>query len=129
MSEHLQSLTCQRCGAGFVLCATYLDMLERKGIKVALPPQCPSCFLTRGALPKVRGRVKWYSGNKHYGFIVADDGQEVFFHEQHVLREGVEGPDRDQSVRFHVRYPFKGPEALNVELLASRSGTGESARQ
>lgn len=80
-----------------------------------------------GALPKVSGRVKWFNSNKHYGFIVAEDEQEVFFHEQHLLPGGIKGPNKGQSVRFHVRNTFKGPEALNVELVVDKAAIQEPA--
>jgi CspA family cold shock protein len=73
--------------------------------------------LTRGPLPKQRGRVKWFDTRKHYGFIDAEQGGDAFFHETQLLAEQKATPREGQVVRFHLRYSVKGPEALNVELV------------
>lgn len=117
MSTQLQTVTCQRCGSGFVLTTTYSDMLARWGAKVVVPLLCPTCFLTYGPLPKKCGEIKWFNPRKHYGFIISDDGEEVFFHERQLLKGKGDGPYSGQAVRFHAHYAIKGPEALNVELV------------
>jgi cold shock protein len=118
MSRQLHSAACKRCGAGFVLTSTYADLLDRRDVKVVVPVLCPTCFLTRGPLPKERGEVKWFSPRKHYGFILSEDGEEVFFHERQIYGKHQNGLHEGQEVRFHIHYPVKGPEALNVEVLA-----------
>ena len=115
MSTQHQAAVCQRCGLGFILTTTYRDLLRRRGAKVVTPVLCTTCFLKGGPLPKQRGRVKWFSPHKHYGFIVTGKGEEVFSH-QHQLLGGNEVRE-GQTAWFHVRYSVKGPEALNVELL------------
>jgi CspA family cold shock protein len=117
MARQTQTVTCQRCGTGFVLTRSYLDLLSRRNIKVIDPVLCPTCFLRKGPQPKERGQVKWFSPRKHYGFIVSEEGQELFFHERQVLAESGGEPHGGQPVRFHVHHALKGPEALNVEVL------------
>jgi CspA family cold shock protein len=116
MSDQPRVGTCQRCGSGFLFTATYGHLLARRGHYVIAPVLCPTCYLAEGPLPKRRGEVKWFNHHKRYGFILTDDGEEVFFHQSQLVganggqvREGV-------TVRFHLHYPAKGPEALNVEL-------------
>lgn len=116
MSDQIQMTVCQRCGRGFILTSTYRDWLARRGAKTVLPVLCPTCFLRKGPLPKQRGKVKWFDSRKHYGFIIAEEGKEVFFHQRQVLGGNGEEAHEGQTVRFHVRYSTKGPEALNVEL-------------
>jgi CspA family cold shock protein len=118
MSREILSATCQQCGCGFVLTDTYLDLLERRGARVVVPLLCPTCFLTVGPLPKHEGEVKWFNPRKHYGFIVSEEGEELFFHEHQILGNNGLRLQEGQPVRFHRHYPIKGPEALNVELLA-----------
>lgn len=118
MERQTQSAVCQRCGTGFVLTSSYTDLLARRGAKVVVPLLCPTCFLTQGPMPKQRGEVKWFSQRRHYGFIVSEEGEEVFFHEQQLLGNSNKEPQEGQEVRFHLHYPIKGPEALNVELVA-----------
>ena len=118
MVHQMQSVVCHRCGTGFVLTSSYTDLLARRGAKVVVPLLCPTCFLTQGPLPKHRGEVKWFSPRRHYGFIVSEEGEEAFFHEEQLLGNSSEAPEQGQEVRFHLHYPIKGPEALNVELVA-----------
>lgn len=116
MQDQLKVIVCQRCGRGFVLTATYLDFLARWGREVIVPVLCRTCFLETGPMPKKEGEVKWFSPRKHYGFITIKEDEDVFFHQQQIL-ESVEGsPQEGQTVRFHMRYSPKGPEALNVEV-------------
>lgn len=114
LNEH-QAATCQRCGRGFMLTTTYRDFLGRRGAKVVTPVLCMTCFLKAGPLPKQRGKVKWFSPHRHYGFIVTGDGEEVFFHQHQLL--GNNEVHKGQIARFHVRFSLKGPKALNVELV------------
>ena len=79
MSDQHQVAVCQRCGRGFMLTTTYRDFLRRRGTKVVTPVLCTTCFLKGGPLPKRRGKVKWFSPHKHYGFITTGEGEEVFF--------------------------------------------------
>ena len=115
MSNQSKVATCQRCGSGFVVTDPHRDLLRRRQVNVIVPVLCPTCFLTRGPLPKHHGEVKWFNPGKRYGFIVDEAGEEVFFHKEQL----VENPSnllKGQGVRYHVHYRAKGPEALNVEL-------------
>jgi CspA family cold shock protein len=73
--------------------------------------------VTNGPERKTQGSVKWFSAHKHYGFIATDEGEEVFFHERQLLANNGNGPHKGQRAQFHIHYPIKGPEALNVELF------------
>jgi cold shock CspA family protein len=117
MSSTTKAAICQQCGSGFIQTSSYLDLLARRQVHVVVPVLCPTCFLTKGPLPKERGKVKWFNPKKHYGFIISEAGEEVFFHRDQVLRPDHPDPKEGQDVRFHLHYPIKGPEALNVELI------------
>jgi CspA family cold shock protein len=115
MTAPTHTVVCRRCGRGFVLTSAYESFLARRGVKVQVPVLCMTCFLKTGPWPKRRGEVKWFNPHKRYGFIVSEEGQDVFVHEQQILagRDPTEG----QGVKFHLHYSPKGPEALNVELI------------
>jgi CspA family cold shock protein len=117
MPSQFQTVTCLRCGRAFASSSTYLQFLARRGANVVVPTQCPACFIKSGPLPKQQGQIKWYSPRKRYGFIAMEEGQEAFFHEKQILGENGVKPQEGQTVRFHLHYPIKGPEALNVELI------------
>jgi CspA family cold shock protein len=113
-----KTAVCQRCGRGFVVISSYRDLLERRGIKVKVPVTCATCFRKDGPLPKSRGKVKWYSGRKHYGFITTEEGRDVFLHQEQIISDESLEPQPGQIIRFHVKAAPKGPEALNAELAA-----------
>ena len=63
------------------------------------------------------GRVKWFSDQKGYGFVVADDGQDVFVHHSNIEGEGFKTLDEDQEVEFDIVQGQKGLQAENVVKL------------
>jgi cold shock CspA family protein len=117
LSHQPQLIVCLRCGRGFVLTEAYLNLLERQGAKAVTPVQCPTCFYAKGPLPKRQGVVKWFSSHKRYGFIVTEEGEDAFFHENQLVVDNSTMLREGQAVRFHLHYPIKGPEALNVKLI------------
>jgi CspA family cold shock protein len=117
MSEQASIVECQRCGCRFSLTPTYRDWLARRGVKVVRPMLCPTCFMKVGPLPKQRGIVKWFNPHRRCGFIVAEEGEEVFFHQRQIVKGRVEETHEGRTVRFHMCHARKGPEALNVELI------------
>ena len=117
MPSQAKAATCHRCGSGFIITDTHRDLLQRRQVNVIVPVLCPTCFLMRGPLPKQRGKVKWFNPGKRYGFIVDESGEEVFFRKEQLV-EKPSGLSSGQRVRYHVRYRARGPEALNVELIA-----------
>ena len=60
------------------------------------------------------GKVKWFSNEKGYGFIEADDGQDVFVHFTGIQAEGFKTLDEGQSVSFEIVEGNRGPQAANV---------------
>jgi len=99
-----------------VLTVTYRDYLMRWGREIVIPVLCHTCFLKAGPLPKQRGKVKWFSSRKNYGFITTEEDKDVFFHRQQLLKATGKPPQKGQTAHFHVRHSVKGPEALNVEI-------------
>ena len=67
----------------------------------------------------MNGTVKFFNEMKGFGFIAAEDGQEVFVH-QSALPEGVSLNEND-AVTFDVEQGDRGPKAAHV-----RKGSEES---
>ena len=66
---------------------------------------------------KETGTVKWFSNQKGYGFIVRDQGGDVFVHHTAIESEGFRTLDEGQRVEFNVEQGPKGLQATNVTPL------------
>ena len=63
------------------------------------------------------GTVKWFSGEKGYGFITQDDGgPDVFVHFSAISGTGYRNLEENQKVEYDVTQGQKGPQAANVRL-------------
>jgi cold shock protein len=64
------------------------------------------------------GVVKWFNGEKGYGFIARDNGEkDVFVHFSAISAEGFRTLREGQRVEFEVVEGQKGPQAQNVEII------------
>jgi len=64
------------------------------------------------------GVVKWFNGEKGYGFIARDSGEkDVFVHFTAINAEGFRTLREGQRVEFEVAQGQKGPQAQNVEII------------
>lgn len=61
----------------------------------------------------MKGTVKFFNETKGFGFIIAEDGKQVFVHKS-ALAEGLTLQEND-SVTFDVEQGDKGPKAVNVK--------------
>jgi len=60
------------------------------------------------------GTVKWFNQKKGYGFITAEDNQDVFVHFSAIAGEGFKSLDEGQQVEFEIVDGPRGPQAANV---------------
>ncbi|EGD43905.1 CspA family cold shock protein [Nocardioides luteus] len=62
-----------------------------------------------------QGTVKWFNGDKGFGFIAQDNGgDDVFVHFSAIQTQGYKTLDENQRVEFDVTQGPKGPQAENV---------------
>jgi len=65
-----------------------------------------------------QGSVKWFNGEKGYGFIAPSDGSaDVFVHFSAIQGDGYRSLDEGQNVEFDVTQGQKGPQAENVRAV------------
>lgn len=64
------------------------------------------------------GVVKWFDNERGYGFISANDGQDVFVHHSQI-KENTHNKDlhEGEAVNFDVRQDDKGLSAFNVNKI------------
>ena len=65
----------------------------------------------------MKGKVKWFNAEKGYGFILSEEGKDVFVHFSAIEGEGYKTLDEGQEVEFDVVNGAKGPQATNVTKL------------
>lgn len=62
-----------------------------------------------------RGKVKWFSNAKGYGFIQAEDTeQDIFVHYSSIESEGYRSLNEGDDVEFELVDSPKGPKAEGV---------------
>ncbi|MBO8141539.1 MAG: cold-shock protein [Firmicutes bacterium] len=64
-----------------------------------------------------RGRVKWFSNEKGYGFIEREGGEDVFVHYSAIQQEGYKTLEQGEEVEFEIVQGARGPQAANVLRL------------
>lgn len=65
----------------------------------------------------MKGTVKWFNAEKGFGFITAEDGNDVFVHFSQINKEGFKTLEEGQEVEFEIVEGQKGPQAANVTIL------------
>src|SRR3954447_25691962 len=65
-----------------------------------------------------QGTVKWFNGEKGYGFITPDGGApDVFVHFSAIQATGYRSLEENQRVEFEIQQGQKGPQAANVRAV------------
>ena len=65
-----------------------------------------------------QGTVKWFNGEKGFGFISVDGGgADVFVHYSEIDAGGYRSLDEGQRVEFEVGQGNKGPQATGVRVI------------
>jgi CspA family cold shock protein len=72
----------------------------------------------RKKISMTQGTVKWFNGEKGFGFITPDGGAaDVFVHFSAIVADGYRSLDENQRVEFEVTQGPKGPQAANVRVI------------
>ncbi len=63
------------------------------------------------------GTVKWFNGEKGYGFISVEGEDDVFVHFSAIQTDGYKTLEEGQKVEFEVVQGPRGSQAANVTKL------------
>lgn len=114
-------ITCQECGTQFIFRVEKQRKMAEQGLEVVPPDLCDSCTQRVKYGGKLHGRIKWFSREKGYGFIVQSGGEEIFVHRNSIplTEEGtLPSLEEGQEVLYEVRDSPKGPQAVQVTTHA-----------
>ncbi len=73
------------------------------------------------------GTVKWFDPKKGYGFIVGEEGQDVFVHYTAIMGDGFRSLKDGEQVDYEVIQGDKGLQAKNVYRNQATEG-GQDAQ-
>jgi cold shock protein len=65
----------------------------------------------------MNGTVKWFNGEKGYGFITTEEGNDVFAHFTQIQKDGYRTLEEGERVSFDIANGAKGPQAENIVSL------------
>ncbi|MDQ7027124.1 MAG: cold shock domain-containing protein [Anaerolineae bacterium] len=68
-------------------------------------------------MARVQGTVKWFNGDKGYGFITQEDGPDLFVHYSEIQSSGYRSLDEGQKVEFEITDGKKGKQASAVTVV------------
>ena len=64
-----------------------------------------------------KGTVKWFNGEKGYGFVTRENGEDVFAHFSAIQGDDFKTLEEGQAVEFEVETSDRGLQAANIVKL------------
>ncbi len=67
----------------------------------------------------MKGKVKWFNKDKGFGFILTEEGNDVFVHYTGIAKNGFRTLEEGQEVFFELSEGKKGMQAI-YSLLSTK---------
>jgi cold shock protein len=85
---------------------------------LAKPNQTSSSISGANAMAnRVQGTVKWFNGEKGYGFITQENGPDLFVHYTAIQSSGYRSLNDGDRVEFEITDGKKGKQASAVTVI------------
>ncbi len=68
-----------------------------------------------------KGTVKKLIRNRGFGFISAEDGREIFFHRNELVKGDFDSLNEGDALEFEVEKGDKGPKATGISVSSGES--------
>lgn len=68
---------------------------------------------------RIKGTVKWFNGEKGYGFITQENGPDLFAHYSEIQDSGFRSLNEGDKVEFTITEGKKGKQASSIKILPS----------
>ena len=68
---------------------------------------------------RTQGTVKWFNGEKGYGFITPESGADLFVHYSEIQGGGFRSLNEGDKVEFNITEGKKGKQASAVTVVNS----------
>lgn len=65
----------------------------------------------------MKGTIKMFNKEKGFGFIRAEDGNDVFFHYSSLVMDGFKTVEQGEEVSFELEQSDRGLRAANIKKL------------
>ena len=65
----------------------------------------------------ITGKVKWFNAEKGFGFIIGEDGKDVFVHFSVINAKGYRTLEEGQMVTYELVEGDRGKQATNVTVV------------
>ncbi len=78
-----------------------------------------------------KGRVKWFDPVRGYGFLINENGPDIFVHYSGIEQEGFRSLKSGQMVVYELRHTAKGLQGWKVRVVceSERSEGGTAAEE
>ena len=125
---------CEECGTEFLFTAAEQRLHAQSGKGNEVPTQCPGCRALAqlmadresrepAGMNLERGRIKWFDRRKGFGFLVAEGGEQFFFHRSS-LPLGRRAVRSGQVVQFARKEGRRGLEAVCLRVVGRHGEPG-----
>jgi CspA family cold shock protein len=94
----------------------------RRGRTCALFPWCDARFPSRKSWKEsvmASGKVKWFDNKRGFGFIIQDQGKDVFVHHSSIQGTGYKTLQEGEIVNYELVPSEKGPKADKVQRVGN----------